>query len=458
MNIQTRILVTVAFIIMLVSTTSALATSVTWDFFNDVLISTANESMKQVESSIAVSGASNANLVAGFMDESAVDNFKCRAATSTDTGGSWTDRGFIPIGTDISSQDPRVVSDVNGNYFFVCLTISNLGGNTVKYWVSSDGGATWSGPTIVSSGSSNDRPAVGIKRLSDKIYVCWQNEDASGNMYIKFKRIWPTTGSELTAASGSHTPGTNGPVNMCGVSVDSAGRVYVTWARLTGTSTGSIEMRRSFNDGGSFEALTQTLKTFTRFPTSVGNCSHEWGCIRGQGTTGIRVSPNPNTAVDNNGDLHLTYATYSSVSLGNIRYAKITACITPEVSCTISAAVDVMNDGGVAKDQFMPSIYVSQKSNTIHITALDRRNSGDNTAWQPWHYHCHLASTACTSSANWFTTSITTQSSWNFDNKFFIGDYNGLVSSSTREAHAAWPDVRLWGGNQDYDVWSYRLT
>jgi hypothetical protein len=445
--------------------TSVFATSVTWDFFNDSLVSVANESAKQVESHIAVRGNNNSHLLSSYMEKTGTGEYKCRAATSTDAGVSWTDRGYLPLTpTDTATNDPAVTTDTNGNYFVVCL----LNHATISYWVSTNGGSSWSGPNTVSTGTSNDKPwiATDLKDTTsshrNKVYVCWVNESGD-TMTLKFRKIWPSTGSTLNVATGSHTIGSNGPINDCAISVGKSGIIYVTWARLTGSSTGQVELRRSFDGGASFETGAgtnpQVVKTFTRAPTSVGNCSHQWGCIPGKvSTTGIRVSPMPTSAIDSNWNLHVVFMDYSSSTKTDIKYVKGTSCITQNSACSFSSAVNVLNDGGVARDQFQPTITVSAKSNTIHITALDRRNSSTNTLWQPWHYHCHLASTTCTSSAHWAVTSITTQSSTNDDGEFFVGDYSGITSSSSREAHATFPDDRLWGGNIDFNIWSNRLT
>jgi hypothetical protein len=101
---------------------------------------------------------------------------------------------------------------------------------------------------------------------------------------------------------------------------------------------------------------------------------------------------------------------------------------------------------------------VSPDTNTIHVTALDRRNSSENIDWQMWHYHCHLASSSCTSSANWSAASVSPVFSSNFDQDFFIGHYHGITSSATREAHTSWTDTRIFQFNQDYNVFSDRLT
>lgn len=472
-------------IVLVLSISNAFADTATWDFYNDTLVSPGNSNMKHIESNIVISGNNNNNLLAGFMDNTNTVHYQCRASASTDGGATWTDKGFIPIGpTYNTGNDPVVATDASGNYYYTCLVWNwGFSTTTVAYWVSTDGGSTWSGPNTVDSGS-DDKPWVAsdLKDSSSpyrgNIYACWEQDQSSTSTAILFRRIWPTTGSTLTVATGAHDVEANGKVNLCNISVGKNGIVYVTWGRLTsstggaaGYGTGNVELRRSFDGGNSFESLTQVIYktsggsyTFDRYPTSYGTgCNAQtpgadWGCINGYNNYGIRANPNPNTAIDNNWNLNLAYGSYSSSTLSDVMYIQGTSCTTANSACTFSTAINVVNDGGTATDQFLPQISVSPKTNTIHITALDRRNSSTNTSWQPWHYHCHLASSACTSSSNWVVTSITTQSSWNFDQSYSVGDYNGLTSSSTREAHTTWPDTRLYNGAQSFNIWGNRWT
>jgi hypothetical protein len=465
-----KILISIGLFSMLLSITGAFADTATWDFSNDSLLGT-GANTKQVESSITVDGqagtSNTLNLMAGYMYNTGGSqsiNYQCRIATSGNAGASWTDKGIISLGSGQSGSDPRIVSDSSGYYYAICDVISSTGATSLDYWVSTDGGSSWSGPNAISDSNqaATDRPDAAVLGGSNYIYACWQNE-ASGVQTIYLKRIWPTTGSELTVATGSDTVGSNGPINICSVAVDSSGVVYVTWPRLTadtggqGYGTGIIQLRRSFDQGGSMESNTQTLLTFNRFPTTINNCRHTWGCILGTSSTGIRISPNPNIAIDSSRNLHLTYGEYSSTSLGDVKYVEITSCTTQNSNCTVNTIVNPANDGGVAKDQFMPEISVSPKTNTVNIVALDRRNSQDNTSWQPWHYHCDVSS-QCGSSTDWETTAITTQLSWNVDGLSTIGDYNGLTSSSTHEAHASWPDNRLYNSNSSLRVWMNTWT
>ncbi|MGI0013107.1 MAG: hypothetical protein ACREBU_06660, partial [Nitrososphaera sp.] len=182
-----------------------------------------------------------------------------------------------------------------------------------------------------------------------------------------------------------------------------------------------------------------------------------WGCLNGEGGIGIDAPAIHSTAIDTiNWNLHVAYSTYVDPgTLANIMYTEGSDCTTSGVSCTWSSPKNIVKDGGLAVDQWDPAIAISPDTNTIHVTALDRRSSADNTTWEPWHYHCHYASFDCkTVNTNWLVTSVTTESSWNIDSTTLIGHYHGITTSAAREANTVWPDTRLHLGNQDFNIFS----
>jgi hypothetical protein len=477
---KARTSVSVTVIVLLISSSAAFAGTATWNSFNDVLVSTANENLKQVESHLAVRDTNDAHLAAALMDNAPSGGsapFRCRAYSSSDGAQSWSDRGFLPLNADTDySNDPVVTSDASGNMFIVCLAAdSAFDPSDISYWFSSNGGISWSGPnTVVHSTGGvviNDKPWIAADTKDSgspyegNVYVCWTEIDFTPNPdtnKIKFKKIWPSAGAirqVATGNTGTEDPGT-GEIQFCQVTVGQSGIIYVTWQRLNSATQAKIQLKRSFDGGDSFETFTQTVRSFTRFPESVGtNCptlpTKLWGCLPGDFGTGIETPAIHSIAIDSlNWNVHVAYSDYDVSTLADIRYTKGTSCTTSGVSCSWSTSQKIVKDGNVARDQFDPAIGISPDTNTIHVTAMDRRNSADNTAWQPWHYHCHLSSTSCTSSANWSVTSITTEGSFNFDSNPFIGHYHGVTTSAAREANTAWTDTRLHFGNQDYNIFS----
>ncbi len=208
----------------------------------------------------------------------------------------------------------------------------------------------------------------------------------------------------------------------------------------TNTYTYNVMMKRSF-DGGETWSTAQSIATFN-------HVTH----IRGDGNNvNLKISNSPHIAVDNNWNLHLVYVTRTSTGDTEIMYRKITNCTSSTQSCNPEPVVNLSNN---SKDQWEPAIVVSKKSNTVHITALDRRDDSNNIYWNTYHYHCHLSTSTCTSSSDWSINRVSDYPSVNLPDvrpNNFIGHYHGItasyiVDSSAREAHTTFTDTRYYGG------------
>ncbi|MGI0013964.1 MAG: hypothetical protein ACREBU_11065, partial [Nitrososphaera sp.] len=305
----------------------------------------------------------------------------------------------------------------------------------------------------------------------DNVYVCWTKfDDPAGTQKTMFKRIWPNAGPIRQVSFGyygTEHPGT-GEDALCQVTVGVDGIVYVTWQRLNNPDIAKIQLKRSFNGGESFETLAQTVITFGRFLVNYGsNCPQElpgappklWGCLKGISGSGIETPAVHSTAVDTLAyNVHVAYSSYDASTLADIRYIQGTNCSTPEVACDwLTPSVKIVKDGNLARDQFDPAITVSPDTYTIHVTAMDRRNSAGNTSWRPFHYHCHFASSDCKLQASWYVVGISTINSNNFDLDEFIGHYHGITTSAAREADTIWTDTRFNLFNQDRNIFGDRL-
>ncbi|MGI0013236.1 MAG: hypothetical protein ACREBU_07325, partial [Nitrososphaera sp.] len=296
MNIYVgRITIWMALVVLLISGSAAFAGTATWASFNDVLVSTAGESNKQIEGHLAVRDTNDNHLAAGLMDNGpgggASDPFRCRAYSSSDGGQSWSDRNFLPLNADTPvSNDPVVTSDASGNFFIVCLaTDTNIPHQVsdISYWFSSNGGISWSGPNTVvhDTGTQvfNDKPWIAADTKDSgspyegNVYVCWTEFDRTptpDTNKIFFKKIWPSSGTIrwiATGNTGTADPGT-GEVQFCQVAVGQSGIIYVTYQRLSSDTSARIQLKRSFDGGNTFESPAQLIKTFTRFPESDGFC------------------------------------------------------------------------------------------------------------------------------------------------------------------------------------------
>ncbi|MCS6767425.1 MAG: sialidase family protein [Candidatus Nitrosocaldus sp.] len=379
---QQKVITALIIAALVASSTAVYAADVTWDYTNDVLVSYADEDKQQAESHIVASGSNNNYLVTALMDNTTTSSYRCRAYNSTDAGNTWTDRGFLPVDQGEASNDPVVASTTDGRFFIASSFTSTS--SRIVYWVSNDNGSTWSGPNTVASASGTvrvDKPWIVAdtkdpnSQYRNNVYACWTEINGS-NYAIKFRKIWPSLSSVITIAS----PSSPSWVQWCNMVVGKSGIIYITWMRYDSTTnTYDVRMKRSF-DGGATWTTASTIATFNYV-----NTVYSYG-------SAIRISNSPHLAVDNDWNIHLVYVTKTSAGDTEIMYRKITNC-TGTSSCTLSTPLNVSNN---SKDQWEPAIMVSAKSNTVHITALDKRDDTHNNAWKLWHYHCHLSTNSCT--------------------------------------------------------------
>ena len=445
------------------------AGNVTWNYSNDVLVSNANEDKQQRESHIAVSPTNNNYLVVALMDNTPDPNTsdrdyisKWRAYNSTDGGNTWTNRGFLslPSGMD-RSNDPVVASTADGNFFIACIAGNITSTPYVLYWRSSGSGATWSNYNIIKhTGTSADvdKPwiAADVKDTNspykNNVYACWREEVGRSN-WIKFKRIYPTMMSEdKTIDSPPTNQNDTTPLrNFCHIAVGKNGIIYVVWARFDNVlnSTDYIMMSRSF-DGGVSWSSPQQIASFT-YVSSVSS----YDIL-------VQIFVNPQIAIDNDWNLHLVYVTKTSAGDTEIRYRKITNCTSTQ-SCNLQPLVNISNN---SRDQWEPAITVS-RSNIVHVTALDKRDAANNNSWwRLYHYHCHLSTSACTSSSDWYYVRVTNEGTYVYSSGKhinFIGHYHGIASSiastNAREAYTIWTDSTITTKTIIYSMIDYhRVT
>ena len=459
--------------------TSSPPVTINWEFPGDIQISGLPN--RQTEPDIISSEVNDGNLAALITDYS--ETLRCRLASSTDAGASWTDRGNMQLPTGTTFQgDPVLATNSKGHFIASCLAwdIDDFGDKTssaIIMQTSRDKGVTWGTRTIVAGSTSDispvfhDKPWIASDAnvhspYRDRTYMCWTKfDDPVGTSKIMVKRIQTSFGPQKTLITAGRDP--YDIAQGCNVAVGPRGEVAVAWytARPTDPSTqGRIMISLSYDGGGSWTS-GKTIATLTKIPP----CSDGfYGCL--DGTDGqFRVNQFPEITWDRLDNLLLTYTDYSS---GNpdIRYTSSSNCATPSGACTFISSVKVNNDG-TSRDQFFPAIVASDKIPTVddrgivHIVAQDKREDSSNLFWRPWSYHCNLSS-GCDSSGEWSGSNPQVPvSSPVFSNSgvgFFVGDYNGLATgdgnsndaSLNRQAHAIWFDDT--GGNPD--VYSDRTT
>lgn len=466
-------------LIIVAGSSMVYAGTISWEFYNDILVSNADVSAHKKEAHIMRHPTDSNRLLAAFIDFASTPE-RCRVATSSNAGTSWSVASYLPLPSSTSrSNDPVIAvrSTTSGTTWYVgCVAFTDgsysIGDySKIYYSTSTDNGSTWSSTVVVReaycSSSSNcpmvDKPWITV--YGSNVYVCyaymdnfiaWNNGNQSTiRIFVNSKEITSGTAWQANDRVSDRS------VQGCNIAVNSNGVIYVVWARLASDTQGKIELSRSFDNGNTFEA-PRKVADFTRTPTKAGTCTDAFGCVIGvianAQRSGFRAPSFPYIAIDSSNNIHIVYQDYSNSTLTDIKYTRSNNCKTQTQTCEFTAPVRILNDNNVSKDQFMPSIVFSGKTNTIHVTALDRRDSTDNTGWRPTHYHCHLLDVnACTQESHWSTSSIGAQSA-NLDGSSFIGDYYSVTSNSSREAYAVWVDTKTVNADWKYRIWFDRTT
>ncbi|MEO9364742.1 MULTISPECIES: hypothetical protein [Candidatus Nitrosocaldus] len=93
---QKRVITLTIITALLISSSIVYAHTLSWEFYNDVLVSNADTSYRKIEAHIMKHPTDGNILMAAFLDYAAYSGAerRCRIATSTDGGATWTDRGI----------------------------------------------------------------------------------------------------------------------------------------------------------------------------------------------------------------------------------------------------------------------------------------------------------------------------------------------------------------------------
>ena len=157
-----------------------------------------SHSVDQTTQSETTIGVHGSNIVVGFNDSqqtllalTAASNLS-GYAYSTDGGSTFTDGGSLPNAPAFNNfGDPWLGSDRSGNFYYSNLMIDGTTGNLdIGVAKSTDGGKTFSPPTVVSPSNDvfyfGDKDALAVgpdpaTPTNDDIYVAWDDQFADQN-------------------------------------------------------------------------------------------------------------------------------------------------------------------------------------------------------------------------------------------------------------------------------------
>jgi hypothetical protein len=402
----------------------------------------------QSETTIGVHGS---NVVVGFNDSQNALLVLTAAANltgyaySTNGGSTFTDAGVLPNAPAFNNLgDPWLGTDRSGNFYYSNLMIDGTTGNLdVGVAKSTDGGKTFSAPTVVSPSNDafyfGDKDALAVGpdptvKSRDDVYVAWDDQflDQNFNFFTGLPVARSTDGGQTWHV----TYADKIPADTTGCSftqyigatpaVAPDGRLYVAAEKISVDDPGCIGVAPVFSewvftssDGGqTFSAGKQVA-----IVTETGDLTLGPGMV-------MRNLEFPSLAIGPTGTVYVAWNDGSSGN-SNIRFATST---NGGVSWTRSWATSTTSD------EVQPAL--SADGSGLHLIYY-RRNSNNTLDV--------LAGNSATGAAPFTTTRVTSVS---FPGVFtapqfdpiiafgYMGDYIANVTDGSKRYYA-------WGDNRD---------
>jgi hypothetical protein len=402
----------------------------------------------QSETAIGVHGL---NVVVGFNDSQLAPLVLTAAANltgyaySTDGGQTFTDAGALPNRPAyINLGDPWLGADRSGNFYYSNLMINGATGDLdVGVAKSTNGGKTFSAPTLVSPSSnlfySGDKDALALgpnpsALTHDNIYVAW--DDAFADQNFNFFTGLPVARSTNGGTTWHVTYAEKNLIDPSGCSftqyigatpaVAGNGTLYVAAEKISVTDPTCIGVAPTFsewifkstNGGQSFDAGHQIATV-----TETGDLTLGPGKV-------MRNLEFPSMAIGPTGTVYVAWNDGSQGN-SNIRLAKSTnGGGTWSLSWATSAANDEVQPALSVDSSGLHLLYYQRNANnTLDVLAGDSTDGGTS-----------------------FTTTRVTSVSFpgvftdpQFDPIIafgYMGDYIANVSDGTKRYYA-------WGDNRD---------
>jgi subtilisin-like proprotein convertase family protein len=397
----------------------------------------------QSETSVAALGS---NVVVAFNDSGSFtgsNNHFTGYASSSNTGGTFTDHGTLPASGEGDAGDPALARD-NATGAFYLATLGFTTGERIQVFKSIDGGATFGAPVNATPGYAGsfdfqDKEWLAVDNRAGtgqgNVYLCWTNFNAANtDSQIRFTR---STDDGASFGPSGGTLLSNGGQG-CFVAVGPDHSVDVFFYR--GTASGGfmnggdnkLFMRRSTDRGVSFGVAHQVAD----LATSTIN-----GGLALNG--GLRSNSFPHAAVNPvNGDIVVVYNDdpnlASTADNGDVFYTKST-----DDGVTWSPRVRV--NEVATRDQFFPTVAITPNGTSIMFGYYDRSQDAANSRF-------HRQGRAGT--VNTTTGAIALRRSFQLGpntpvvigqdpviNSTYMGDYD-QIDATNAAFHSTWSDNR----------------
>lgn len=335
----------------------------------------ADVSSKDTQSTTALVLGSGSNIVSAFNDTGSFtgsNNHYTGFSQSTDSGGSFADKGALPNSPQGDAGDPVLaVNQTSGTILLATLGFTT--GENIQVFRSTNDGATFGAPInatpgYVGSADFQDKPWIAFDNFpgtgQGNAYLAWRRFPFTGNGDIRITRSTDdglTWGPSLgTAVQTLASPTDNAQGAFVVVGVDHS--VNVFWFDVTG-ATRTIKMKKSTDSGATFG----TAVTVTSIVTSGVNGNLG---LNGDFLTNCFPQAIVNPA---NGDLYVAY----NDDPAGLDKANVFLRRSTDGGVTWAAAITVNSDSS-GRDQFHPSLAVLPDGSRVFVGWYDRRDDASN--------------------------------------------------------------------------------
>ncbi len=338
---------------------------------------------------------------------------------------NWTTTEVVSTESIHDSICQTIAVDDSGNVYIAWYDSTNYGGSGTdadifyKRWNATT--AAWTTTEVVSTESTDKsyNPTIAVDG-SGNVHIAWYdytNYDGSGTDLDIFYKRWNTTTAAWTTTEVVSTESTDFSYDPT-IAVDGSGNVHIAW-----------EGRTDYGSSGTDDDIF-----YKRWNANTA----AWTTTEVVSTESADNSYYPTIAVDDSGNLHLTWMDWTDYSGSGTDadifykrwYAITAAWTTTEVVSTEST-----------DDSWCPTIAVDDSGN-VHIAWYDYTNyNGSGTDWDIFYKYWNATTAA------WNTTEVVSAESTGYSEEPTI------AVDGSRNVHIAWNDPTDYGGSgMDRDI------
>lgn len=388
---------------------------------------------------IAVNPVHPNNIVAAWIGGS---DQNIIVGVSFDGGASWQQIP-LPLTVCSSSQpylgavDPWLSFAPNGDLYAIALPAFTFTSKLIGVLKSSDGGLSWSVPTILDSPPSNpDKPIIFADPTDPHfVYAMWDQQPVKNRSGIAFARstdggnTWEAARPIVQTSPGSFAYNLQFGMHPDGTLL--AFYQYYVEQPNKAPTLATLQVLRSSDKGQTWSAAGSPLRTTPIFTQNGASLvvDPDTGQL-------VRDLFFPSVTVDSaSGNI---YAAWDDGRFSNFQYSDVAFSMSADGGVTWSTPICINqtppNIPPLNRQAFLPTLAVAPNG-TIGLTYYDFRFN-DPSAGLPtdyWFVQCQ-PNQSPTNPANWgnelrlTTTSFNMEAAANFGG-FFLGDYFGLAAA-----------------------------